>query len=59
MRSVFLISILITSVLMLIASALMAVKLIKDKESITNPYLILAVITFLIALRMVCWMIGL
>ena len=49
MRIVFLIS----SCSIMIVSVLMAIKLIKEKKSITNPDLIVSIITFLIALRMV------
>ena len=54
MRIVFLIG----SCFILIASALMAIKLIKEKKPITGLYLILSIITFFIALRMVCKMLG-
>lgn len=46
------------SCLMLIACILMAIILIKEKKSITNPYLLLSIITFLIALFMICKMLG-
>ena len=50
--------ILIASCLMLIASALMAIKLIKEKKPITDLYFILSIVTFLIALRMIFKMLG-
>lgn len=49
---------LLGSCLMLIASLVMAIKQIKEKKSITDPYLILSILTFVIALRMVAKMIG-
>ena len=54
MRIVFLVG----SCLVLIASALMATKRIKEKKPITDPYLILSIITFIIALRMVFKLLG-
>ena len=54
MRIVFLVG----SCLMLIASALMVTKLIKEKKPITDRYLILSIITSLIALRMVFKLLG-
>lgn len=54
MRIVFLIG----SCLMLIASAFMAIKLIEEKKPITDLYLILSIITFLLALRIVFKMFG-
>ena len=54
MRIVFL----VCSCLMMIACAIMAIMLIKKKKPITDPYLILSIITFLIALRMVCKIFG-
>ena len=50
--------ILIASCLALIASALMAIKLIKEKKPITDLYFILSIVTFLIALRMIFKMLG-
>ena len=47
---------LISSCSIMIISVLMAIKLIKEKKPISNPDLILSIITFLIALRMVCKM---
>lgn len=49
---------LITSCLMLIVSVLMAIKLIKEKKPITDPYLLLSILTFLIALRTIYRMLG-
>lgn len=54
MKTVFLIG----SCLMLIACVLVAVTQIKRKKPITDPYLLLAIITFVIALRMICKMLG-
>ena len=54
MRMVFFVG----SGLMLIACVLVAVTQIKNKKSITDPYLLLAIITFLIALRTICRMLG-
>ncbi len=49
---------LLGSCLMLIASLVMAIKQIKEKKPITDPYLILSILTFAIALRMVAKMVG-
>lgn len=49
---------LLGSCLMLIASIVMAIEQIKGKKPITDPYLVLSIITFVIALRMVLKMIG-
>lgn len=46
------------SCLMLIASLVMAIQQIKEKKPITDPYLILSILTFVIALRMIAKMIG-
>lgn len=46
------------SCLMLITSIVVAIKLIKEKKPITDPYLLLSILTFAIALRMVLKMIG-
>lgn len=54
MRIVFL----VCSCLMLIACVLVAVTQIKEKKPITDPYLVLSILTFAIALRMVLKMIG-
>ena len=54
MRIVFLIG----SCLMLIASVLMAIKQLKEKKPITDHYLLLSILTFIIALRMVAKMFG-
>lgn len=54
MRIVFFVG----SCLMMIACVLVAVTQIKNKKSITDPYLLLAIITFLIALRTICRMLG-
>lgn len=43
---------------MLTASLLVAVKQIKAKKPITDPYLLLSILTFLIALRMVGRILG-
>ena len=50
--------ILMCSFLVLIACALMAIKLIKEKKPITDPYLILAILSFFIASWMICKMFG-
>jgi len=49
---------LIGSCFMLIACVLFAITQIKKKKPITDPYLLLSVITFLIALRTICRMLG-
>lgn len=49
MKNVFLLG----SFLVLIASILMAIKQMKAKKPITDLYLILSILTFFIALRMV------
>ena len=46
------------SCLMLIAAALMIIVQIKRKKRITAPYVILSIITFVIALRMIGKMVG-
>jgi hypothetical protein len=43
---------------MLIVSLVMAIQQIKEKQPITDPYLVLSILTFVIALRMVAKMIG-
>ena len=48
----------IGSCLMLTVSVLMAAKQIKEKKRITDPYLLLSILTFIIALRMVGRMLG-
>ncbi len=48
----------ICSCLMMVACAVMTIKLIKEKKPNTTPYLILSIITFLIALLMFCNMLG-
>ena len=50
---------LVGSLLMMFVSVFMAIRQIKDKKPITDPYLILSILTFLIALRMIGKMIGL
>jgi len=52
------IAFLLISSLMLIASALVAIKQIKAKKPITDLYLIMSIFTFLIALRMVTRILG-
>jgi len=54
MRIVFLTG----SCLMLIASVVVAIMQITQKKSITDPYLIFSIITFLIALRTIFKMLG-
>lgn len=54
MRIVFFVG----SCLMPIACVLVAVTQIKKKQPITDPCLLLAIITFLIALRTLCRMLG-
>ena len=49
---------LVVSCLMTIASALMAIKQIRAKKPITDLYLILSILTFFIALRMVSRLLG-
>ena len=49
---------LLGSCLLLIVSLVMAIKQIKEKKPITDPYLILSILTCVIALRMVAKMIG-
>ena len=49
---------LLGSCLMMIASMVMAITQIKGKKPITDPYLVLSILTFVIALRMVAKMIG-
>lgn len=49
---------LLGSCLMMIASVVMASTQIKEKKPITDPYLLLSILTFAIALRMVLKMIG-
>lgn len=49
---------LLVSCLMLIASALIAMKQIRGKKPITDLYLILSIFTFFIALRMVGRILG-
>lgn len=49
---------LLGSCLMLIVSLVMAIQQIKEKKPITDPYLILSILTFAIALRMVAKMVG-
>lgn len=48
----------IGSCLMLTASVLMAIKQIKEKKRIADPYLLLSILTFIIALRMFGRMLG-
>ena len=43
---------------MQIISVVMAIKLIKDKKTVKNPYLILAIVTFLVALWLICKLFG-
>lgn len=49
---------LVVSCLMVIASALMVIKQIREKKSITDLYLILSILTFFVALRMICRILG-
>ena len=49
---------LVGSCFMLIISAIMAVMQIKEKKRITDPYVILAIITFLVAFGMIFKMMG-
>ncbi len=50
--------ILVSSCLALIASAIMAIKTIKDKKSIKDPYFLLSVVTFIIAVWMIARVLG-
>ena len=43
---------------MMIISAIMAITQIKEKKPVTDPYLILMILTFFIALGTVCKMMG-
>ena len=54
MRIMFLVG----SCLMLISCVLVAVTQIKKKKPITDPYFVISILTFVIALRMVLKMIG-
>ena len=54
MKIVFLAS----SFLMLIACAIVVILQIKKKKPITDPYMVLSIISFFIALRMICKMLG-
>ena len=50
--------ILVCSCLAMIASLIMAIMHIKEKKPITDPFPILLIITFVIALRMIIRMLG-
>ncbi len=46
------------SCLVLIGCVIMVIMQIKKKKPITDPYLLLLIITFFVALRMICKMLG-
>ena len=50
--------ILVCSCLALIVSLIMVILQIKEKKPITDPFMILLIITFIISLRMIVWMLG-
>ena len=49
---------LVSSILMLILSVLMVFVQVKEKKRITDPYMILSILTFVIALWMIVKMMG-
>lgn len=46
--------ILISSIMILFTSVVMAIMLIKNKNPITDPYLLLSILSFIISLWQIC-----